>query len=205
MNRLRLLATLVCTVFILSLVLIPLSVQAASSTTTVQATKDSGGIVNLAISGNITSSQMTNVEIATNQSAKTATLSFTLIGGVTTTGFSNITIPKSAVSYGTKPNIYVDNKPISSNQGSTQDSNNYYVWYTASFSNFGQSIGFSTHQVSIILTQTSSSPSPTPTSTSTSGSTENGISTETWIIIAIVGAIVVVLVIVMILRKAKSK
>ena len=161
MNRLLKLATLICIVFFFSLVLFPLSVQAASSATTVTATTASGATVDLAISGNITSSQMNNIKIATDQSALTATLSFTVIGAAGTTGFSNITIPKSAVSYGTKPTISIDGQPASS-QGYTQDSNNNYVWYTTSFSNAGQSIGFVTHDVSIVFTQTSTSaPSPT--------------------------------------------
>jgi hypothetical protein len=50
-----------------------------------------------------------------------------------------MTIPKSAVPYGTTPIIYIDGQPAS-NQGYTQDINNFYVWYTTSFS---------THQVSI--------------------------------------------------------
>jgi hypothetical protein len=68
-----------------------------------------------------------------------------------TVGFSNITIPKSAVPYGSTPTIYIDGQQAS-NQDYTQDSNNYYVWYTTSFS---------THKVSIVFTTTSPSPSPT--------------------------------------------
>ena len=121
------------------------------SATTVSATTDSGATVDLAISGNITSSQMSNVTIATNQSARTTMVSFTVTGQSGTTGFSNITIPISAVPYGTIPTIYIDDQPAQ-NQGYTQDSNNYYVWYTTSFS---------THQVSIVFTTASSSTSPT--------------------------------------------
>jgi YVTN family beta-propeller protein len=125
-----------------------------SSATTVPATTDKGSIVDLAISGNITSSQMSNVTIATNQSAASTTVSFTVTGERGTTGFSNITIPISVVAYGT-PTIYIDGQPAQS-QGYTQDANNYYVWYTTSFS---------THQISIVFTTASSNPSASPNQT----------------------------------------
>ena len=99
----------------------------------VPATTDNGSTVDLAISGNITGSQMSNVTITTNQFAKTTTVSFIVIGESSTMGFGNITIPKSAVTYGTTPKIYIDGQPAQ-NQGYTQDSSNYYVWYTTSFS-----------------------------------------------------------------------
>jgi hypothetical protein len=94
---------------------------------------------------------MSNVTIATNQSATSTTVSFTVTGESGTTGFGNVTIPKSAVPYGTTPTIYIDGQPAQ-DQGYTQDSNNYYVWYTTHFS---------THQVSIVFTTTAPSPSPT--------------------------------------------
>jgi len=43
-----------------------------------------------------------------------------------------MTIPKTAISYGTSPVVYVDGQQAS-NQGYTQDTNNFYVWYTTSF------------------------------------------------------------------------
>ncbi len=117
------------------------------SATTVLATIDNGSIVDLSIRGNITSTQMSDVTIATNQSAATTTVSFTVTGESGTIGFSNITIPKSDVPFGTKPTIYIDGQQAS-NQGFTQDANNYYVWYTTHFS---------THQISIVFTTSSNS------------------------------------------------
>jgi hypothetical protein len=76
---------------------------------------------------------MSKVTIAKNQSVTTTTVSFTVTGESGTTGFSNITIPKSAVLYGTTPTIYIDNQPAQ-NQGYLQDRNNYYVWYSTHFS-----------------------------------------------------------------------
>ena len=112
----------------------------------VTATADSGATVDLAISGSITSSQMSSVTIVTNQSAKTTTLSFTLTGESGTTGFSNITIPKNAVTQGITPEIYIDGQSAQ-DQGFTKDINDYYVWYSTSFS---------THEISIVFTASSS-------------------------------------------------
>jgi hypothetical protein len=110
-------------------------------TTTVPALTDSGSTVNLEISGNITTAQMVNVTIASNQSATTTTISFTLTGQSGTAGFSNVTLPKNAIPYGTIPTIYID-KQIAQDQGYAQDNSNYYVWYTTHFS---------IHEVSIVL------------------------------------------------------
>ena len=107
--------------------------------TTVKAATDNGAVVYLGISGNVTGSQMFNITIATNQSAKSTTVSFAVTGEIGTTGFSNVTIPKSAVSYGTTPTTYIDNQLVQ-DQGYTQDAGNYYVWFTTHFS---------THQVAI--------------------------------------------------------
>jgi outer membrane protein assembly factor BamB len=121
------------------------------SATTSLATTASGATVDLSLGGNVTSSQMSNVTIATNQSAKTTTVSFTVTEESGNVGFSNITIPKSAVLYGTTPTIYIDGQPAQ-NQGYTQDANNYYVWYTTQFT---------THQISIEFTTATTSPKPT--------------------------------------------
>ena len=50
-----------------------------------------------------------------------------------------MTIPKTAISYGTSLVVYVDGQKALM-QGYAQDINNFYVWYTTSFS---------THQVTI--------------------------------------------------------
>jgi hypothetical protein len=106
----------------------------------VTATTANGSKVELRITGNITSSQITNVIITTNQS-DTTTVSFTLTGVSGTTGFSNITIPKSSVPYGTIPTVYIDGK-LAQNQGYSKDANNYHVWYTTHFSSNQVSIQF---------------------------------------------------------------
>jgi hypothetical protein len=122
-----------------------------SPTTTVPATTSNGVTVDLEISGNITSSQISNVKIATNQSALTTTVSFILTGKSGDTGFGNVTIPKNAVTYGTIPTIYIDDQQAS-NQGYTQNSNSYYIWYTTNLS---------TDEVKIMFTTASPSSAPT--------------------------------------------
>ena len=152
-----------------------------------QRRRTSGATVDLAMVGNVTSSQMSNVTIATNQSATTTTVSFTVTGESGTTGFSNITIPKSAVTYGTTPTIYIDGQPAQ-NQGYTQDSNNYYVWYTTQFS---------THQVSIVFTATSPSPNPTAQSSLPQGAIYG--------IAAAVAIVAIVAVVLMLRKRGKGK
>jgi hypothetical protein len=92
---------------------------------------------------------MSKVTIATNQSGTSTAISFTLTGQSGTIGFGNLTIPKTAEPYGNTPTIYIDNHPAE-NQGYTQDSDNFYVWYTTHFS---------THEVSIVFAKNSSSSS----------------------------------------------
>jgi hypothetical protein len=75
----------------------------------------------------------------------------TLTGQSDTTGFCNITIPKTAILYGTNPVVFIDNQQAT-NQGYTQDSQNFYVWYTTHFSTHLLKIQF----VGSLVTQTSS-------------------------------------------------
>lgn len=95
---------------------------------------------------------MSNIRITANQSAGSTIVSATVQGESGTVGFSNITIAKSNVPYGTTPTVTIDNHHAV-NQGCTQDNANYYVWYTTTFS---------THRVSVVFTEASFSPSPTP-------------------------------------------
>ncbi len=115
------------------------------------AAQTDNGTVNLALSGNITSTQMSNVTITANN-ATTTGLYFTVTGENGTVGYSKITIPKSLVPPGTTPLIFIDGS-LSLSQGYTQNADNYYVWYTTHFS---------THQISIMFTSSLSSPTPPP-------------------------------------------
>jgi thermitase len=118
----------------------PTSTPPSSNNITVTGPDDS--TEQFAIGGNITSAQISNAKIQVDQTAKTTILSFTITGQSGTTGYGNITIPKSQVPYGTTPQIYIDNQPAE-NQGYSQDADNYYVWYT---------VHFSTHDLSIVFT-----------------------------------------------------
>jgi hypothetical protein len=108
---------------------------------TIWATTDNGSNVELTANGNITSPQMSNIHISTNQAASMTNMSFTVKGQDGDIGFSNITIPKTAVPYGNISTVYIDNQPAQ-NQSCTQDTTNFYVWYMT---------GFSTHNVSIVF------------------------------------------------------
>jgi subtilase family serine protease len=70
--------------------------------------------------------------LTTSQSAGTTTLTYTVTAEDGTDTFTNVTIPKSAVSYGTIPLIYIGNQKVQ-NQGYTQDADNYYVWSATHF------------------------------------------------------------------------
>ncbi len=83
---------------------------------------------------------MSNVTIATNQSSAT-TVTFFLTGESGTTGYSNITIPKTLIADGTAPTVFIDSQQAS-NQGYTQDPENFYVWYTTQFSSHQINIQF---------------------------------------------------------------
>jgi parallel beta-helix repeat protein len=124
-----------------------------ATTSTVQATKEDQSKVTLTLNGNITASQMTNVLITTNQTASITTISFTVTGPSGTSGFSNITIAKTAIPYGTLPTVYIDGQQAQ-NQGHTEDSQNFYVWYTTRFS---------THQIEIQFN--GNAPAPTQSQT----------------------------------------
>ena len=102
------------------------------SETSIPATTESGTTVYIAIQGNITNSQITDATITTDNSA-TTTISFKLTGEDGTFGYCNMTIPKTAVPYGATPTLFIDGIKAT-NQGFTQDTNNFYVWYTTEFS-----------------------------------------------------------------------
>lgn len=104
--------------------------------------------------GNITSQQITNMQVSTNQTQNntTTTISFTVSGPTGTTGFSNMTLSKSQIPDGTTPKVYIDGE-LAANQGYTEDNQNYYVWYTTSFS---------THNVKIEFTGQPAAPEEQP-------------------------------------------
>jgi len=112
-----------------------------NNSSVIKAITDQGTHIELSITGNITSTQISNATVTTNQTMSKTTIAFTLTGQTGTVGFANITIPKSAVPQGTNPTVFIDNQ-LCTTQGYTQDSTNYYVWYTAHFSSHQLSIMF---------------------------------------------------------------
>ncbi|HSV49836.1 MAG TPA: right-handed parallel beta-helix repeat-containing protein [Candidatus Acidoferrales bacterium] len=109
---------------------------------TVKATKEDGSKVNLGLGGNITNTQISDATISLNQTAQTITISLTVTGQSGNSGFCNLTIPKSSVYFGIAPTVLIDGQPAA-NQGFTENNQNFYVWFTTSFS---------THQVAIRFT-----------------------------------------------------
>jgi uncharacterized repeat protein (TIGR02543 family) len=105
----------------------------------------------LTLTGNISASQLSNGKITTALGTQTTKIAFTATGPSGTSGFTNMTIPKSSVTYGTRPVVYIDGE-AATNQGYTQDYYNYYVWFTTHFS---------THEVSIDFTSNEIVPTPT--------------------------------------------
>ena len=133
----------------------PTPTPTPSPTPTVKATvTTTNQTVDIGLGGNITETQISDVVIAPSESAGITTISFN-ITGTSGTGFSNMTIQKTAIPYGNTPTVYIDSQQAT-DQGYTQDANNYYVWYTTHFS---------THQIIITFTE-SATPTPTPTQSS---------------------------------------
>jgi hypothetical protein len=118
---------------------------------TVPATTDNGTTIDLGIDGNITSSQISNLIITTNQTETSTAIDFTITGPSGTSGLGIFTVPKSAVPYGTDPTIYIDNQPAE-NSGFTEDQENYYVWFTTEFSTHEMTIKFELPSTQQILT-----------------------------------------------------
>jgi hypothetical protein len=156
---------------------------ATANTTTVQVTNLNGETIDLEISGNITSTQMTNVAITSNDTSSTVTLSFKVAGETGTVGFGNITIPKSSVAYGTTPVLYIDGA-VTADSGFSEDSANFYVWYT---------VHFSTHDLTIVF---NAPPQPTA---------QPGLPQTTIIAAAAIVAVIVVISAILLTRRARAK
>ncbi len=144
------------------------------TTKTILATSDDGHNSYITVSGVSDGSDISAATLTSDQSAAKTTLSLTLTGQSQINSFCNITIPKGAILYGTKPTIYVNNQ-AATNQGYTQDENNYYVWFTTVLE---------TYQLSIVFASQPSS--------------------QIWVAIAIV-ILAIVLVIAIILPKIRNK
>ena len=88
---------------------------------------------------------MFNIQTTSDQTTETK-FSFTIIGPSGTVGFGNMTIPKNAIPYESNPIVYIDGNQTT-DQGYSQDANNYYVWFTMHFSVHQLTVQFSALQI----------------------------------------------------------
>ncbi len=97
-----------------------------------QATKDNNQKVVLTKIGNLTIYPSDRINVTTNLLPASTNVTFLMRGDTGNYDFVNITIPKSAILYGSTPKIFFGNQ-LAKDQGYTQDSSNYYVWCTSRF------------------------------------------------------------------------
>jgi hypothetical protein len=103
----------------------PQDVQALQITTT------EGENITLAISGNVSKSQITDFFFMNLPDLYNNTnIDFNLIELNGSTAFVNMTVPKNAILGGTEPTVAINGGPPRNN-GFTQDNENFYVWFTA--------------------------------------------------------------------------
>ena len=97
---------------------------------TIQTTSIDGKNVTLAIQGNVSASQFTDLFFENLPDWYNNTnINFDLAGLNGSTAFVNMTIPKNAILEGTEP-VVATNGRIPMNDGFTQDNENFYVWFT---------------------------------------------------------------------------
>ncbi len=143
------------------------------------------------IGGNVTIEQFSNMTITPYQVNGTTIVDFNLTGPSGTEGFCNLTLPKTAIPFGTKPVVYIDGV-VAENQSCTEDADNYYVAYTTHFSTHHIEILFSTEtdptdyppriytpSASTPLTSTPTNPTSTPAPNPTVPPTINPTTTPT--------------------------
>jgi hypothetical protein len=98
---------------------------------TFKITSTSGENITLAVTGNVSASQITDFFFMNLPDWYNNTnINFNLNKLNGSTAFMNMTVPKNAILGGTQPVISI-NGGLSRNNGFTQDSENFYVWFTA--------------------------------------------------------------------------
>ncbi len=106
-----------------------------------------GQTFNVGLGGNITADQMSNMTITPFPANATTIVTFTITGVSGSGCFCNLTLPKSAIPYGTIPQVYIDGE-LAPNQGYTEDADNYYIWYNTHFSEHEITVEFKDAQPS---------------------------------------------------------
>jgi len=120
----------------------------------------SGHLVNIGVTGNISSNQISSMVLSNDSTDNQLALSFTLTGIQGSQGFATIAIPGSVLPNGFTPLVYIDNA-LAPDQSYYSDQSNYYVSFA---------IQSGTHQISIVFSQGSSSKNSTYVSNTVSNS-----------------------------------
>jgi hypothetical protein len=107
------------------------------------AQSEDGTTLAFMVEGNMSCYQISSITISVNQSTSKASLSFVVTGEKENVAFTNLTIPKSAIPFEAEPKISIDGIPAQI-QGYTQDTDNYYMWYTTNFSTQKLTVTFTT-------------------------------------------------------------
>jgi hypothetical protein len=101
----------------------------------IQATKDDGQNITLRIDSDMRILWSGPANVTANQITASTNVSFIVTVDERINNFANVTIPISAIPYGTTPTIYFKNQRAQ-DQGYAQDDTNYYVWCTAYFTDY---------------------------------------------------------------------
>jgi hypothetical protein len=118
-----------------------------------------GKEVTLTINGNVAPDQISDLWYASNEALYNNTdIAFMLANQNSTMQFMNMTISKSDLLGGTAPIVTIDGVLVE-DSGYSQDSTNFYVWFTALF-NSGQ-IERSNVQITFLLTPKLTAVGPT--------------------------------------------
>jgi hypothetical protein len=143
-----------------------------------------GSTFTIALAGTIAAAQISDVTVIPSENDQTTVVSLTVTGN-SGLGFSNMTIPKSAIGFGNVPVVYIDGSQAV-DQGYTEDANNFYVWYATHFS---------THDITVVFSGASND-------SSDSGS----VSEFPWaLVVGIVVALVVVVGLVLVVLSKRKK
>ena len=115
------------------------------------------------VSGNISATQFSEMIVIADPQNIVTLVTLSVTGPSGTSGTSTITIPKSAIPYGTFAIFSIDGVS-DENIMWTNDDNAYYITF---------STHFSTHEITIEFNEKHTTPTPTPTPTATPTSTES--------------------------------
>jgi hypothetical protein len=99
------------------------------------ATVDNSQNVVLTKIGNLTIYPNERINVTTSPLSASTNVTFLTRGDPGHYDFVNLTIPRSAITYGAAPKVFFDNQ-LAEDQGYTEDADNYYVWCTTHFNSY---------------------------------------------------------------------